>query len=73
MNFLQEAQTLSPWLTELRRDFHRRPEHGNKEFHTSAYICRALESMGLEPKRLLETAVTAELQGGRPGPTIALY
>lgn len=72
MNFLQEAQSLAPWLTELRRDFHRRPEHGNKEFHTSAYICRALESMGLEPKRLLETAVTAELQGGRPGPTIAL-
>lgn len=72
MDFLQEAQALAPWLTRLRRDFHRRPEHGNKEFSTAASICRVLESLGLTPVRLLETAVMADLTGGRPGPMAAL-
>lgn len=72
MDFLQEARALTPWLIQLRREFHRRPEHGNKEFHTSAYVCRALEALDLQPKRLLDTAVTAELRGGRPGPVVAL-
>ena len=72
MNFLREAQSISPWMIQLRRAFHRRPEHGNKEFHTSAMICRTLESLGLTPRRLLDTAVTADLTGGRPGPMVAL-
>ncbi|TGV03084.1 amidohydrolase, partial [Mesorhizobium sp. M00.F.Ca.ET.186.01.1.1] len=39
---LQHAQELLPWLTEVRRDFHRYPEFGMEEFRTqekiSAYL-----------------------------------
>ncbi len=72
MDFLQEARALTPWLLQLRRALHRRPEHGNREFQTSAYLCRTLEEIGLQPKRLLDTAVVAELRGSLPGPIVAL-
>ena len=72
MNFLQEAQAMAPWLTELRRELHRQPEPGNEEFQTAACLCRVLTELKLEPKRLLQTAVTAELRGGKPGPTVVL-
>ncbi len=72
MDFLREAQAALPWLVQLRREFHRCPEHGNQEFQTAARICRTLEGLGLAPRRLLDTAVTADLAGGRPGPVVAL-
>ena len=72
MEFLREARALGPWIMEQRRELHRCPEHGNREFRTSAYLCQVLTELGLAPKRLLDTAVLADLAGEKPGPVIAL-
>lgn len=71
MDFLKEAQDITNWTVNIRRDLHMHPEHGNKEFFTSEYICNVLRSLGLEPVRYLETAVIADLHGALPGPMVA--
>ena len=40
------AQELQPWMTALRRDFHRFPETGWLEMRTSARIAKELDAMG---------------------------
>ena len=40
------AQELQPWMTEIRRDFHRFPETGWLEMRTSARIAKELDAMG---------------------------
>ena len=72
MGFLREANAISPWIIEQRRWLHRHPEHGNKEFKTAEYLCQVLRELGMEPRRLLDTAVVADLVGGKPGPIIGL-
>lgn len=72
MGFLREAKAISPWIIDRRRWLHRHPEHGNKEFKTAEYLCQVLRELGMEPKRLLDTAVVADLVGGKPGPIIGL-
>ena len=72
MGFLTEAKAISPWIIDQRRWLHRHPEHGNKEFKTAEYLCQVLRELGMEPKRLLDTAVVADLVGGKPGPIIGL-
>ena len=72
MNFLSEAIKLKPWIIEQRHALHRIPEHGNKEFLTSEYICNVLSDLGLRPERILDTAIIADLKGAIPGPIVAL-
>ena len=72
MKFLDEARAAAPWMVDLRRQIHRRPELGNQEFETAAAVEAALASMGLKPRRLLETAVVCDIEGALPGPTVAL-
>ena len=72
MELLNRAQTLLPWMTEVRRTLHRHPEPGNKELFTAEYVESVLRELGLSPRRLLDTAVIADLHGGAPGPTVAL-
>lgn len=50
---LEQAQTLSDTLTELRRSIHRRPELGFEELETAQLVARTLSSLGLK----VETAV----------------
>jgi amidohydrolase len=65
-----EAQTQ---VVEWRRWFHQNPELGNREFKTAAHIADALTRMGLEPKTgIAHTGVVAIIEGGRPGPMVAL-
>ena len=72
IDFLQEARSVQDWIIEQRRWFHRHPEHGYREFKTSEYICGVLKELGMEPRRMAETAVVADLVGGKPGPIIGL-
>ena len=69
---LERARALAGELAALRRAFHRQPELGNREFATVARIEAVLDGLGLPHQRLLDTAVIARLEGGRPGPTAAL-
>jgi amidohydrolase len=58
---------------EWRRDFHKNPELGNREFRTSAIISAHLRKLGLEVKdSIAHTGVLGILRGGKPGPVIAL-
>ena len=63
---------MQDWIIAQRRWLHRHPEHGYKEFQTSEYICQVLKDLGMEPRRMAETAVVADLVGGKPGPVIGL-
>jgi amidohydrolase len=60
-------------VVEWRRWLHQNPELGNREFNTAAYIAEALREMGLEPKTgIAHTGVVAVIEGGKPGPMVAL-
>jgi len=67
------ASAAQPQVVEWRRWFHRNPELSNREFRTSARIAEILAGMGLEPRTgIAGTGVVAMIEGGRPGPLIAL-
>ncbi|MDH4260264.1 MAG: amidohydrolase [Gammaproteobacteria bacterium] len=64
---------LEPRVIDWRRDFHRHPELGNREFRTSGIVAEHLRSLGLEVKTgIAHTGVVAVLRGTLPGPTIML-
>ncbi|MCE3283986.1 MAG: amidohydrolase [Steroidobacteraceae bacterium] len=70
-----EAATTSvvPQVVTWRRDFHQNPELSNREVRTSRIVAEALRKMGLQVRTgIAHTGVVAVLEGGRPGPTIAL-
>jgi len=81
---LVSAQSLSAEIDKLstaveadlltwRRHLHRHPELSNREVETSKFIVDKLRSFGLEPQTgIARTGIVALLQGGRPGPVVAL-
>ncbi|MBR1820973.1 MAG: amidohydrolase [Clostridia bacterium] len=71
-DYLSEANQIAAELTALRREFHRRPELGNREFQTAARIEDDLRGLNIPTRRLLDTAVVGVLEGGLPGKTVAL-
>ena len=71
-DYLSEARAIADELSALRRDFHRQPELGNREFRTAQRIGAYLRDLGIPTRRLLDTAVVGRLEGARPGPTVAL-
>src|SRR5690242_16110793 len=72
-DLLGRARALLPDVVELRRELHRHPELGLDLPRTQAAVLDALDGLGLEVTvgdRL--SSVVADLDGGRPGPTILL-
>lgn len=68
-----DASRLQAQVVAWRRDFHQHPELSNREVRTGQAIAQALRAMGLEPKTgVAGHGVTAIIQGGLPGPKIAL-
>ena len=60
-------------VVEWRRWFHQNPELGNREFNTSKRLAEILRGMGLEPKTgIAHTGLTALIEGGKPGPLVAI-
>ena len=73
MNIKEEINNLKDELIQLRRDFHKHPELGFKEFRTSKIVADYLEKCGLKVTRgIAETGVMGLLEGKNPGPTILL-
>ena len=67
------AEALQPYLVDIRRRLHRRPEIGLELPDTQALIIDELHSLGLTThlgKGL--SSVTALIEGGAPGPTVLL-
>jgi amidohydrolase len=64
---------LAPELITLRRDIHCHPELGLREKRTSALVAAYFKKLGLEVRTGYSvTGVLGILQGGRPGPVVAL-
>ena len=67
------AVRLQQQVVDWRRDFHQHPELSNREQRTAGVVAEELRRMGLEPKTgIAHHGVTAIIQGGKPGPRIAL-
>lgn len=70
---LAAARAILPDVVDLRRRLHRCPEVGLQLPLTQAIVVDALRALGLEPRPGGTTsAVTALIEGARPGPTILL-
>ena len=60
-------------VKEWRRHIHKNPELSNEETETAKYVESLLKKFGLKPQTgIAKTGVVALLQGGLPGPTIAI-
>jgi amidohydrolase len=69
----QQAKEIEAKVVEWRRDFHQNPELGNREFKTGAKIAAHLTSLGIKVQYpVAKTGVVGILEGGKPGPVIAL-
>jgi amidohydrolase len=69
----QETERLAPQLIELRHQIHQNPELSNREVKTAELVAAHLRKLGLPVKTgVAKTGVTAVLQGGKPGPRIAV-
>jgi amidohydrolase len=67
------ADTLAQALVETRRDIHRHPELGNREFRTGKLVADRLQALGLEVRHpVAKTGVVGILKGGRPGAVVAV-
>jgi amidohydrolase len=69
----EKANSLEPWLVEVRRHFHANPELSNQEYRTADAIAGYLSGLGLEVQcRVGRSGVVGILQGTQPGPCVAL-
>jgi len=63
----EEIDALGPYVTGLRRDFHRHPELSLQEHRTAARIEAELDAMAIPHRRVGETGVLGVIRGLRPG------
>lgn len=68
-----EVEAALPQLIALRRDLHAHPELAFQEHRTARVVADRLRAAGLQVREgVAETGVVALLEGGRPGPTVAV-
>eukprot|EP00049_Salpingoeca_infusionum_P006552 m.108495 g.108495 ORF g.108495 m.108495 type:complete len:174 (+) comp13349_c0_seq2:186-707(+) len=60
------------FLISFRRLLHRSPELSWKETGTSQLIWQALEQLGLEPRRVAQHGIVADIPAEETGPLVAL-
>ena len=66
VELLQAIQEMMPEIIEIRKDIHRHPEIGRKEFRTTALIKEKLQEYGVdEIKSLMPTGAVALIRGER--------
>ena len=65
-------EELNDELIHLRRDFHRHPELGFKEYRTAETIENYLNNLAINTRRLAQTGVVALIEGAQPGPVLML-
>jgi len=67
------ARALRDKVVAWRRDFHQHPELSNREQRTATKVAAHLRALGLKPRTgIARHGVVAVIEGGRPGPRIAL-
>lgn len=67
-------ESVEPKVIAWRRDIHRHPELGNREYETARKVAEHLRALGLDgvTTGIAHTGVVGTLKGSKPGPTIAL-
>ncbi|MBO6522902.1 MAG: amidohydrolase [Balneolaceae bacterium] len=69
----RKANAIEDQVIEWRRYFHENPELSNREFNTAKKVADHLRSLGLDVEtEVAHTGVVAILEGGKPGPVVAL-
>lgn len=68
----KRIEELNGELIHLRRDFHRHPELGFKEYRTAETIENYLNDLAIKTSRSTRTGVVALLEGPGPGPVLML-
>ncbi|GAB6102551.1 amidohydrolase [Thermococcus atlanticus] len=69
---IKKAKELEPYIIEMRRGFHARPELKYEEVWTSGVVVGELERLGYEVVRTAGTGVVGVLRGKKPGRIVAL-
>jgi len=70
---IESARRWYPRQVKWRRHLHQYPETANQEFETTAFLKNELKRLGLKLRTFkLPTGLVADLQGARPGPTVAI-
>jgi len=73
MDIKGKIDELNEELIDLRRDFHKHPELGFKEFRTAKIVANYLRDCGLEvEENVAKTGVVGLLKGDKPGKTLML-
>jgi len=70
----RELAAVKDQLIAWRRDIHQHPELGNRETRTAALVAKVLRDLDVDSVRtgIAYTGVVGVLEGGKPGPVIAL-
>jgi amidohydrolase len=69
----EQATKLLPQVIDWRRSLHQHPELSDQEVKTSAFVVEHLQQLGMDiHTEVGGHGVVAVLQGGKPGPVIAL-
>ena len=72
-SIVSAAESIQPWVVDVRRRIHRRPEIGLDLPETQRLIADELERLGLAPQLGQGlSSVVAFIDGGSPGPTVLL-
>lgn len=73
MDIREKVLELEDEVIRLRRDFHKHPELGFKEFRTAKKVAKYLENIGLEVEtNVAKTGVVGTLRGDKTGKTLML-
>jgi amidohydrolase len=71
--WLNRLDELYPDMQEWRRYLHQYPELSYMESETASFVADRLRAWGIEPSMNVGGhGVAADIEGGRPGPTVAL-
>jgi amidohydrolase len=69
---MEQVKSIEDYIINFRRDLHENPELSGQEFHTQEKIMKELDDLGIRYRKAGSTSIIAELEGGKPGKTIAL-
>lgn len=70
--FLERAKELEEQMKQYRRHLHENAEAGESLPETKKFVMEHLCKIGLEPKEICESGITALIEGKYPGKTILL-
>lgn len=71
-SILDKVKSIEAEIVSFRRDLHENPELSGQEFKTQEKIMKELNILGIKYRKAGNTSIIAELEGSKPGKTIAL-